>query len=207
VTTFLRNILLTLLATVAFVVPAAAQNATPTMLLGPANWSFERISIPPGFAPDIKWKGFEEARFAPGMFNTSASNYFTYVLAVQVDGTNAITVAELKEFLDKYFRGLSTTIGRRKQIKLDETQFNAVVNAVKAEPDKPRQFEAKQVFFDTFNDGRRIELNLEITVLPKPEAKKTILVLLTTPQAKDAPIWKQLREIQAQADFAVGGSR
>ena len=34
----------------------------------PANWEFERFSLPPGFAPGITYKGAEELRFAPGMF-------------------------------------------------------------------------------------------------------------------------------------------
>jgi len=50
------------------------KNATPTILKGPADWRFERLPIPPGFAQDIKWTGFEEARFAPGMFDPSSAN-------------------------------------------------------------------------------------------------------------------------------------
>src|SRR5436189_6143351 len=84
--------------------PSFAQrpNATPTMLTGPADWRFERLPIPPGFARDITWTGFEEARFSPGMFDTSSPTYFTYALAVQLDGTPPIQTAELKELLDKY---------------------------------------------------------------------------------------------------------
>jgi hypothetical protein len=50
--------------------------------------------------------------------------------------------------------------------------------------------------FDTFNDGRKVLLNMEIDVIPKPDAKKTQLVLLISPQPADAPIWKQLHEIR-----------
>lgn len=61
-----------------------AADQTPVMLTSPADWRFERLPIPPAFAPDVKLSGFEEARFAPGMFDTEAPEYFTYVLALSV---------------------------------------------------------------------------------------------------------------------------
>jgi hypothetical protein len=167
----------------------------PTLLKGPADWRFEHLPIPPGFAPDITWKGYEEARFAPGMFDTSSTNYFTYALAVSVEGTNALAAPELKDFLDKYFKGLSTGVGRRKGITPDPVQFNAEVAAAKTGAPTPARFTAKVSYFDTFNDGRKILLNVEIEVQPKPAAKKTLVVLLISPQAKDAPVWEQLRAI------------
>src|SRR5262245_13172067 len=66
------------------------RNLTPTVLKGPADWRFERLPIPPGFARDIPWTGFEEARFAPGMFDTASSSYFCYALAITLEGAPAI---------------------------------------------------------------------------------------------------------------------
>ena len=174
---------------------AQGRNVTPTLLKGPEDWRFERLPIPPGFAPGIKWKGFEEARFAPGMFATGAENYFTYALAVSVEGTNSIQVAELKDFLDQYFSGLSIAVGKRKGLKPDPAQFGAEVTSVKSEFTGLSRFAAKLPFFDTFNDGRKVLLNLEISVLPKTDAAKTLVVLLISPQSKDAPVWSELRNI------------
>src|SRR5882672_10759329 len=39
---------------------AQRQQPAPTVLKSPSDWRFERLTIPPGFAPDIKWTGFEE---------------------------------------------------------------------------------------------------------------------------------------------------
>lgn len=173
---------------------SAPQSAAPPALLkGPANWRFERLTIPPGFAPDIKWTGVEEARFAPGMFDPKATNYFTYVLAVSVDVAAPIKAADLKEFLDKYYRGLSTAVGREKGLTPEAAHFDAEVAASKTEPAAAGRFTAKVPFIDTFTDGRKITLHLEIAVLPNQETKKTLLVMLTSPQTKDAPIWKELR--------------
>jgi len=190
-----------LVAMVSLVAAAQPQNQTPTILKGPSDWRFEHLPIPPGFARDVKFTGFEEARFAPGMFDTSSSNYFTYALVVSVEGTAPVGAEELKDFLDKYYRGLSIGVGRRKQLNPDPAGFNAVVTAAKAGSEADGKFEAKVPFFDTFNDGRKIMLNLEIAVVPKTAAKRTFIVLLISPQAKDAELWKKLREVGAKANF------
>lgn len=171
------------------------KTATPTILKGPADWRFERLPIPPGFAPDIKWSGFEEARFAPGMFDTSSANYFSYALVVSVEGTKPIETADVQDFLDKYFKGLSIAVGRRKGLTPDASQLGATVTALKSESGSSPQFEATVPFFDTFNDGRKIVLNTRITVIPRADAKRTFVVLLISPQSKDAEIWKTLRNI------------
>jgi len=171
--------------------------AAPSLLKGPADWRFEHLPIPPGFAPDIKWTGFEEARFAPGMFDTSSTNYFTYALAVSIKGTNAIGAPQLKEFLDKYFTGLSTAVGRRKNLKPDLAQLGAEVSPVKGSASAtPAQFMATAPFFDTFNDGRKILLHFEITVHPQPAEEKTLVVLLISTCKSDDPIWTQLRTVR-----------
>lgn len=174
---------------------AQGRNVTPTLLKGPENWRFEQLPIPPGFAPGIKWKGFEEARFAPGMFATGAENYFTYALAVSVEGTNTIQAAELKDFLDRYFSGLSITVGRRKELKPEPAEFGAEVKSVTSEFSGLSRFTAKLPFFDTFNDGRKVLLNLEISVLPNADAAKTLVVLLISPQAAEAQVWSELRNM------------
>ncbi len=74
------------------------QFATPTLLLALVDWRFEAMPLPPRFAPKVKWTGFEEIRFAPGVFDNSSPNYFSYVIALSVNGTSAINAAGIKEF-------------------------------------------------------------------------------------------------------------
>jgi hypothetical protein len=181
----------------ACVTSAHAQRAqpAPTMLLGPADWRFERLPIPPGFARDIPWTGYEEARFSPGMFDTKSATHFTYALSICIDGTPEIGAKELKDFFDKYFKGLSTMVGRGKGMKPDPAVFNAVVTP----GDKAGLFSAKMPYVDTFTDGRQLTLNLEIDVRPQPATKKTQIILLISPQSIDAETWKQLREVRDAA--------
>ncbi|MDB6005659.1 MAG: hypothetical protein JWR15_2646 [Prosthecobacter sp.] len=193
----MKHLAMLLILVCASITSAPAQRAqpAPTMLLGPVDWRFERLPIPPGFARDIAWTGYEEARFSPGMFDTKAATYFTYALSICIDGTAEIQAKDLKDFFDKYFKGLSTMVGRGKGMKPDPAVFNAEVTP----RDKAGLFVAKVPYIDTFTDGRQLTLNLEIDVRPQPESKKTQIILLISPQTTDADAWKQLREIRGAA--------
>lgn len=181
--------------------PAPAQSGrqiSPAILIEPTDWRFERMPTPPGFAPDIQLSGFEEARFAPGMFDNSSPTYFTYVMVVSADGAPALDSAALTDFLDKYYRGLSVGVGRRRGLSPDPSQINA---DVVPDPASPGRYNAKVTFLDSFTDGRKITLNIEARVVPQHAAKKTDLVLLVSPQSKNNAVWQTLDEIGDKIDF------
>ena len=173
--------------------------AAPAILKEPADWRFEALPVPPGFAPEIKLKGAEEARFAPGMYDTVSDSYFTYVLAIVADGTPELGAAELKDFLEKYFRGLSTAVGRRKGMMPDPAQMQAVVTPAIGGADAANRFTAEVTFFDSFTDGRKTTLHVEAQVFPQPASKKTCLLLLISPSPKGSAAWQTLHEIGKKA--------
>lgn len=177
----------------------AAGPERPSILKEPADWRFEGMAIPPGFAPDIKLTGSEEIRFAPGMFDTHSSNYFTYAMVILANGTPELGAAELKEFLEKYYRGLSTAVGRGKGLSPDAGQMRTVVNPAPPGPEGKKRFVAEVVFFDSFTDGRKINLHVEALVIPRPALKQTCLIMLVSPSPKDAAAWQTLREIGSKA--------
>ena len=187
-----------LCSTMGIAIAQPQRDMTPTILKGPADWRFEKMPTPPMFAPDIKLTGFEEARFAPGMFDNSSPNYFTYVLIISADGAPEIDAPALKDFLEKYYRGLSVGLGKRKGLSPDPAQMVAEVSP--AASGKGR-LNATVTFFDSFTDGRKITLNVEARVAPRPGSKKTGLVLLISPQPKSHAVWQRLHEIDGQIDF------
>ena len=168
--------------------------APAAILKEPADWRLETMSVPPGFAPDVKLTGAEEIRFAPGMFDTTASDYFTCVIAITASDAPELGVAEIKDFLEKYYRGLSSSRAQRTGTKSDAVQMKAVVNPAPGAEAKSR-FDAQVDFFDSFSDGRKITLNVEAQVIAPPAAKKTCLLLLVSPSAKESAVWQTLRAI------------
>ena len=177
--------------------PAAARPVqTAPLLREPAGWRLEMMTVPPGFAPDVKLTGTEEIRFSPGMFDNTAADYFTCAIAITAENTPTFGSAELQDFLEKYYRGLSTSSAQRSGTAPNIAEMKAVVTPV---PDAPHHFTAEVVFFDSFSDGRKITLNVEAEVFDRPAAKKTFMILLVSPSAKDEKPWKGLREIGRKA--------
>ncbi len=56
-----------------------ADEKNTAKLAAPEGWSGETIAIPPGLAPDMKLKGSEHIRFAPGMMKPASDSFFSYV--------------------------------------------------------------------------------------------------------------------------------
>ena len=166
----------------------------------PVDWRFERLPVPAPFAPEIKLTGFEEARFAPGMFDTSSANYFTYVMVIAADGSPELDRSGIEDFLQKYYKGLSIGIGRRKGLNPDPVQMKVEVVPMSGE-DTMNRYTAKAVFFDTFNDGRKLILNVEAHVISRSGSKRTYMSLLVSPQSRDAGVWQTLRGIERSLHF------
>ena len=53
-------------------------------LAAPEGWGGETIQLPPGFAPDMKLKGSEHIRFAPGMMKPKSDSFFCYAFVFEV---------------------------------------------------------------------------------------------------------------------------
>ena len=180
------------------IAPGGRAAATPVILKEPADWRFETFPMPPGFAPDVKLKGSEEARFSPGMYDTTSPYYFTYAIAITAEGPLSWGPAELKDFLEEYFRGLSTGRAKRTGAQPDVSQMIATV-APRAGAEGTNRLSAQMVFIDSFTDGRKVTLNVETQLIDRPEAKQSVIIFLISPSATDSPAWKDLREVGKKA--------
>ena len=70
--TIMKSAVLSFTILVAFSIGVKAQENKPEILMEPSTWEFEKFPLPPSFATAITYKGFEELRFAPGMFKKDA---------------------------------------------------------------------------------------------------------------------------------------
>jgi hypothetical protein len=174
---------------------AKSQHAKPEILLEPASWEFERFELPPAFAPQIAYKGFEELRFAPGMFNKDSANYFTYAFVAQIDKIIPISQRDVQNYLVWYYKGLCSVTARDRKLVIDSTKITADVKLKPTGTSMQAVYEAAVNVFGVFADGAPVKLNMEITVVNNPTTKKTFLVFLASPKEKKDPIWKVLNEI------------
>jgi hypothetical protein len=183
------------------------QATSPTLLMEPYDWRFESMTLPPRFAPNVRLSGVEEIRFAPGVFDAKSPNYFTYIMALTVNGTEKVDDIVIKDFLEKYYRGLLPGVGKPKGISVLPSQITAKIAPIKLEGENKNdnkeksRYQGRVSLIDTFTDGRDTKVNVEADVLQKPFSDKTYIILLLSPQALDSGVWSNLRAIRDKIDI------
>lgn len=183
-----------------FVLAAIAAEPQPQPELippTPADWRFERINFPLSFAPELKYKGFEELRFAPGMFTPESDTYFTYIFAMKITDDTALDAAALQSLLETYFRGLCRTVAKEKKFDIDASKISAQVRADQPEAQPTRHFRATVQSFDPFVTGKPLTLNLEMIVIDASRTDHRIFAAVS-PKPTDSPVWKLLRTLKDQ---------
>ena len=174
-----------------------AQNAKPIILDIPEDWRYEKVDLPLSFAPDIPFEGFEELRFAPGMFNPKAPDYFSYFLVAAITNKKTLSKEELKTFLVAYYKGLCTTVSKAKKLTIDIDEITVALsekNTATSTLNTIQNYTAKAVLFDVFNTGEKIELHLEIELLANPNSKGMYMLAAVSPKPKNTPVWIKLLE-------------
>lgn len=192
-----------LIVLTSIVLSGAAQStaqSTPTMLTAPANWQFETFSLPPGFAPAVKYHGREELRFSPGWDKKEARDYFTIIWGFRFDETKSVSQEDIKNFLQTYFRGLcSSTAKNRHLTPIDSSAVS--VSLQKPTAGKPQVYYATLHLFGVFADGLPVTLNAEIKVMEDDTHQKTYLLVIASTQGKTDPVWEPL--YKEQREFVI----
>ena len=172
-----------------------AQNQAPQLLKQPANWEFERFSLPPDFAPNIPYKGAEELRFSRGMFVKDSANYFTYAFVAELDNTNSVSQDDIKNYLLNYFRGLCGSTAKKRNLSIDTSKITVSIEK-KNVTGKDVFYNATLNIFGVFADGAPVKLNMEIKVMYNKQVSKIYLVFIASPLNKTDTIWIELHSIQ-----------
>jgi hypothetical protein len=180
---------------------AQNQNSAALILKTPADWGFERYDFPIDFAPGINYKGFEEIRFSPGMMDTASAFYFSYIFAVAINDSVNLNEADIEDFLNKYYQGLSASVGKSKKLNPDTAQMKATVTNVPTPPNSSvKSYNAGISFFDTFSNGHKIFLSMEIETSYNKSNHNTYMVVIVSAADKDkTEVWNKLREIRKGA--------
>ncbi|MBS1932702.1 MAG: hypothetical protein JST96_01805 [Bacteroidetes bacterium] len=173
-----------------------AQNNAPQLLKKPADWQFERFSLPPEFAADFPYHGAEELRFSPGMFNKSSNEYFTYAFVAELDNTTGFSQNDVQDYLTRYFKGLCSSTARKRNLVIDVSKISVQVMKNKTAPKNETIYDSVLNIFGVFADGAPVKLNMEIQLLPDAKTKKMYLFFIASPNEKTDAVWKNLYEIR-----------
>lgn len=177
----------------------------------PPAWRGEVISLPPGFAKNLAWKGTENIRFAPGMFKAEHANFFSYVLVFLLEGEADVSEAAVKKQVLVYYQGLAQAVAGKALPDLDTDAFKLKLtpaDELKPNPggDKADKAEGLKTWSGTldwiepFATKKAQTLNLEVHLWKHGE--QPALYFTVSPQATDHAIWKEMRGYRA--GFAFG---
>jgi hypothetical protein len=174
----------------------AAQNNAPQLLKKPADWQFERFTLPPEFAADFPYQGAEELRFSPGMFNKSSNEYFTYAFVAELDNATGFSQENVQDYLVRYFKGLCASTARKRNLVINVFKISVQVTKNKTAPKNETIYDSVLNIFGVFADGAPVKLNMEIQLLPDAKTKKMVLFFIASPHEKTDAVWKNLYEIR-----------
>jgi len=195
----MKAALLSFTLLVAFSISVKAQENKPEILMEPNTWEFEKFPLPPSFATAIAYKGFEELRFAPGMFKKDAHDYFTYVFVAQIDSSVVISQEDVKNYLVNYYKGLCAITAKDRNLVIDTSKINATVYRQKKSTTNYTTYDAVINLFGVFADGAPVTLNMEVSLIKNAPAKKSWLFFIASPLNKKDETWNQLYGIRSRS--------
>lgn len=201
--------LISLICLVIALVPTApAQDAAPKFVFdtGTPPWRGESIPLPPTFARDLGWKGVEEIRFAPGMFDATSDSFFSYVLVFLLEPGSDLSEAGLKRELLTYYRGLSKAVMADRQKSVETEGFTitlaqaAKVEAAPVNATGVSAYSGILKWVEPFATQKEQSLHLEVHTWKHGD--RPVVLSCVSPVAPDGEaLWKSLRDIRAKFRF------
>lgn len=188
----------------------SAQAAEPVFQFetGAPAWRGERIDLPPGFARDLGWTGVEEIRFAPGMFEAGAPDFFSYILVFHLAPESDVSEAGLKRELLVYYRGLAASVMAGKEKKVETKDFAITLTkadvATLAAPDaapKAEGWTGTLDWIEPFATEKPQRLHFEVHLWK--EGDHPVVLSCVSPVDPDSEVaWPTLRAIRKSFRFA-----
>ena len=181
---------------------AGPDKEPPYQLPMPGGWRKETFSLPPSFAPDMKWKGEEELRFAPGMFKANAPDFLSYAFLFWLTDDANIDANTLQRELLAYYRGLASAVSKSRKRPVNTNGFQLTISPSKEKPDKRPGGEVVAGYMgelswtEPFTTGKPQNLHLEIEGWQSGNKHRCVFVC-ASPLPETAAVWKTLREIRA----------
>lgn len=168
----------------------------------PAGWKGEQITLPPSFAREMKFKGIEEARFSPGMFQEKSNTFFSYFFVFEIDPGTELTQKNIEGELLTYYQGLSSTIYKSRKKEIDTSGFTCKltkatpVDPLKIYPPGLTEYVATVNWTEPFVTQKPQTLNLIIQTWTDKTTGNGYLFACVSPQDMKARIWQTMRNIR-----------
>lgn len=153
-----------------------------------SDWRSEIIQLPPEFAPTLP-AGQEELRFAPGMFEPAAADYFTYAFVLRLAAPMPPDGAQIEALLDTYFQGLVAAVAKSRGLTLPVERVDATVTG------QAPTFQATVAMYDAFVTGAPLILHIDLAMHRGMDG--ACVRAAASPQPRSHEVWQQLAQAAA----------
>lgn len=177
--------------------PSSGYHSTYFLEANP-RWDKELFQIPIHFAPDIKLRGVEDARFPLGWAHRDSLTFWSYAFAWNVDQSQPLLAAEIESNLILYFDGLMNMEKRSQELNIDMS--TASIKEMKSSDGKIN-YVGQIHTFDGFHDKINMTLNVKAEQYFCDQINRTIILFRFSKQAFDSEVWDILNSVQMPDDI------
>jgi len=154
-----------------------------------STWNQEVFHFPIPFAPEIKFEGFEDARFPMFWSKKDSTDFWSYVFVWSISNPVEITSGVLENNLEMYFNGLMN-------------YQNTVALFIEKEPSSTaNKYIGKLKTLDALVTKANMTLHVTTEHFYCNQSRTTYIVFRFSPQEFGLNIWKKLENIKLRKDF------
>ncbi|QBF83264.1 hypothetical protein EXU30_11565 [Shewanella maritima] len=168
--------------------PAAANTLTAYQSL-PNGWRTEVIPFPLDFAPNIELEGVEELVFAPGMYDATKQDFFSYAFVWAIK-PQALEQTRMHDELHRYYLGLYQAVSGQKQASTNSVKISFSVY------ESDNRYHGHIDWIEPFVTNKPQRVLFEAHKLECRDKEETRWYFVASPQEKDHQIWQQLRGLK-----------
>ncbi len=176
----------------------------PYHLMIPEGWSTELFSLPPDFANQIKYKGVEDIRFAPGWGDIKSEEHWTYGFLWWLEENYNVDAAALQTSLQSYYNGL---------VNRNINSRNIAAGKIKPTTADIKKTGTAQGDLATFTGSiSMLDYHTELPILlhciihvkDSRSKKGSAIFFEVSPQPITHPVWQKLHEIEKGFNLIAG---
>ena len=194
----LQPLLLLLFLNITF--SAVAQDSIKVSIVkADSTWSKEIIPFPVDWLPKLTISGFEELRFAPNWSNPKHEEFWSLIMAWQVETKTKLALKTVRFNLNHYFTELMkpnhwATAFPEPILKLENLEDSK----------DSTDFKGTLTFFDGFHTGKVITVNILANQTFCKDLGISVIVFRLSPRPFNKPIWNALNAVSINDEICSG---
>ena len=185
----MKNKIITFVFILLSLVVFGQEKSNVNLLETDSTWNQEVFHFPIPFAPEIKFEGFEDARFPEFWAKKDSADFWSYVFVWSINNPVEITSSALENNIEMYFNGLMN-------------YQNSVAHFIKNEPSRnANNYIGKLKTFDALVTKSNMTLNVTAEHFYCNQSRTTYIVFRFSPQDFGSVVWDKLENVKLRKDF------